>query len=139
VWQLTIDFVCIRGRCCHIFLMDFISLSAMTCISSTKVERLAVEHKILQLGIRKVQERGAGRRDNKKTGALGPGLNQELDPDVSRQLADLHGAHSCRCRSRCIIEFHLEHILPCTQVQCVFLQILGTRSVAVEFIVLVKL
>jgi len=68
VWQLTIDFVCIRGRCCHIFLMDTISLSAMTCISSTKVERLAVEHQILQLGIRKVQERGQGEGIIKKPG-----------------------------------------------------------------------
>ena len=56
MWQLTIDFVCIRGRCCHTFLMDTISVSVMACISSVEVELLAVEHLILQLGIRKVQE-----------------------------------------------------------------------------------
>jgi hypothetical protein len=73
VWQLTIDFVCIRGCCCHIFLMDTISVSAKTCISSTEVELLAVEHQILRLGIRKVQKRGQGEGIIQKTGALGPG------------------------------------------------------------------
>ena len=60
MWQLTIDFVCIRGRCCPMFLMDSISVSAMACISSTEMELLAVEYRILQLSIRKVQERGLG-------------------------------------------------------------------------------
>lgn len=72
MWQLTIDFVCIRGRCCHIFLMDTISLSAMACISSAEVELLAVEHQILQLGISKVQELGQGEGIIKKPGHKAP-------------------------------------------------------------------